>query len=392
MTSKKLPHLLVPYWRLSAFYFCFFGLLGALHPYWSLYLYSKGFTVSDIGILLAMPMATKMIAPNIWGWLSDYTGKRLLVIRIGALLSCLFFVGIFFDQKFWSIAFVMIGYSFFWNAILPQHEVITMGYLERTPETYGRIRLWGSIGFIVSVLVGGFWFDSHDIETLPIVGLLLLIGIFIASIFLPKSTTHAPDNRSSKKFISLATKPIVIIFLMVGLLMQLSHGVYYSFFSIYLESFGYSRGGIGVIWSVGVIAEVFIFLLMYKLLLNFGVRKIILLCLALATIRWLLIGYHAENLTLLIIAQIFHAFTFGAFHAACIECVRRLFDMNSQGKAQALYSSCCYGAGGAIGSYTGGLAWEATPIYAFNYAAISSFIAFILAFFWLRDKKLAISN
>jgi PPP family 3-phenylpropionic acid transporter len=131
---------------------------------------------------------------------------------------------------------------------------------------------------------------------------------------------------------------------------------------------------------------------MYRILIYFGVRKIILLCLILGVIRWLIIGYHIENLVLLVIAQIFHAFTFGAFHAACIECVRRLFDRNYQGKAQALYSSCCYGAGGAIGSYTGGFAWEVAPIFAFNYSAISSLAAFFLALFWLKDEKLSINN
>ena len=381
----------LPYWRLSAFYFCFFALLGALHPYWSLYLYSKGFTISDIGILLAMPMATKIIAPNIWGWLADFTGRRLAVIRIGAFLSCIFFLGIFFDQRFWSIALVMIGYSFFWNAILPQHEVITVSYLEKSPEAYGRIRLWGSIGFIISVLGGGLWFDTKDIETLPIVGLLLLICIFIASIFLPKPILYKSNDENFNGFILLATRRIVFIFLLVGLLVQLSHGVYYSFFSIFLESHGYSRAEIGVIWSIGVIAEILIFLLMYRFLMHFGVRKIILFCLVLGVVRWLIIGYQIENLIFLVIAQIFHAFTFAAFHAACIECVRRLFDSRSQGKAQALYSSCCYGAGGAIGSYTGGLAWGISPVFAFNYAAISTLIAFLLAIFWLKDKELAIS-
>jgi PPP family 3-phenylpropionic acid transporter len=386
-----MPQLLVPYWRLSAFYFCFFGLLGALHPYWSLFLYSKGFSVTDIGILLAIPMATKMIAPNIWGWLSDYTGRRSAVVRLGAFLSCLCFLGIFIDQKFWSIALVMIGYSFFWNAILPQHEVITMSYLEKAPETYSRIRLWGSVGFIASVLGGGFWFDSHDIDTLPIVGLMLLIGIFLSSIFVPNATLGS-NRKSSDRFISVATRTPVVVFLMVGLLMQLSHGVYYSFFSIYLESFGYSRAGIGAIWSIGVAAEVIVFLMMYRLLLHIGVRLIVLGCLFFATLRWLIIGYYADELWLLILAQVLHAFTFGAFHAACMECVRRFFDVSCQGKAQALYSSCCYGAGGAIGSYTGGLVWDVTPIYAFNYAALSSFIAFLVAWFWLRDAKLTLDK
>jgi MFS transporter, PPP family, 3-phenylpropionic acid transporter len=386
-----MPQLLVPYWRLSAFYFCFFGLLGALHPYWSLFLYSKGFSVTDIGILLAIPMATKMIAPNIWGWLSDYTGRRLVVIRLGAFFSCLCFLGIFIDQKFWSIALVMIGYSFFWNAILPQHEAITMSYLEKAPETYSRIRLWGSVGFIISVLGGGFWFDSHDINTLPVVGITLLIGIFLSSIFVPNAIPSC-NGKGSGRFISIATKAPVVVFFLVGLLMQLSHGVYYSFFSIYLESFGYSRVDIGAIWSIGVAAEVAVFLMMHRLLLHIGVRSIVLGCLFCATLRWLVIGHYADELWLLILAQFLHAFTFGAFHAACMECVRRFFDANCQGKAQALYSSCCYGAGGAIGSYTGGLAWDVTPIYAFNYAALSSFVAFLVAWLWLRDTRLTLDK
>ena len=381
----------VPYWRLSAFYFCFFGLLGALHPYWSLFLQSKGFSATDIGLLLAIPMATKIISPNLWGWLADHTGKRLLIIRVGAFLSCLCFLGIFVDQSFWTIVWVMVGYSFFWNAILPQHEVITISYLERRPETYSRIRLWGSVGFIIFVMGGGIWFDSHDLETLPIIGILLLIGIFLSSLFVP-NPTFKEHVKPANKFATAVKQPAVIAFLLAGLLMQVSHGVYYGFFSIYMESYGYSRTGIGAIWSVGVVAEVVLFILMHRLLLRFGVRTIMLSCLVLATVRWLLIGYYTDELMVLIIAQTFHAFTFGAFHAAAIECVRRLFEPGHQGKAQALYSASCFGAGGAIGSYTGGLIWDIAPIMAFNYASLSSFIALIVVWFWLKDKKLQLGQ
>lgn len=377
----------VPYWRLSAFYFCFFGLLGALHPYWSLFLQSKGFSAADIGLLLAIPMATKIISPNLWGWLADHTGKRLLIIRLGAFLSCLCFLGIFVDQSFSTIALVMVGYSFFWNAILPQHEVITISYLEKKPETYSRIRLWGSIGFILFVLSNGVWFDSGDIVTLPIVGFVILLGIFLSSLFVP-NPIFKQHQKPTEKFAFAVKQPAVIAFLLAGLLMQVSHGVYYGFFSIYMESFGYSRTGIGTIWSVGVVAEVVLFVLMHRLLLRFGVRFIMLGCLALATIRWLLIGYCTDHLIVLITAQTFHAFTFGAFHAAAIECVRRLFDPGHQGKAQALYSACCFGAGGAIGSYSGGLIWEVSPLMAFNYASLVSLVAFIVVWLWLKDKKL----
>ncbi|MFT7300033.1 MAG: PPP family 3-phenylpropionic acid transporter [Porticoccus sp.] len=381
----------VPYWRLSAFYFCFFGLLGALHPYWSLYLKSEGFSSADIGILLAIPMATKIVAPNLWGWLADYTGKRLLIIRMGALLSFLCFIGLFIDQKFWSIALVLAGYSFFWNAILPQHEVITISFLRQRPETYSRIRLWGSIGFIIFVLGSGFWFDNHDIQTLPVIGLILLAGIFLSSLFVP-NPHHQRHEKAAHKFRATIRQPAVLAFLLAGLLMQVSHGIYYSFFSLYMESVGYSRSGIGILWSVGVVAEVFLFILMHRLLLRFGVREIMLGCLFIATLRWLLIGYGTEQLLLLVLAQIFHAFTFGAFHAAAIDCIRRLFEPANQGKAHALYSAFCFGAGGALGSYLGGVTWDIQPLWAFNIGALASFIAMIIVWFWLRDKRLKLGE
>tara|TARA_B110000503_G_scaffold138844_1_gene225829 strand:+ start:443 stop:1615 length:1173 start_codon:yes stop_codon:yes gene_type:complete len=381
----------VPYWRLSAFYFCFFGLLGALYPYWSLYLKSQGFSSADIGLLLAIPMATKIVAPNLWGWLADYTGKRLLIIRLGALLSFLCFIGLFIDQKFWSIALVLAGYSFFWNAILPQHEVITISFLRQRPETYSRIRLWGSIGFIIFVLGSGFWFDTHDIQTLPIIGLILLAGIFLSSLFVP-NPHHQRHEKAAHKFRATLKQPAVLAFLLAGLLMQFSHGIYYSFFSLYMESFGYSRSGIGMLWSVGVVAEVFLFILMHRLLLRFGVREIMLGCLFIATLRWLLIGYGTEQLLLLVLAQIFHAFTFGAFHAAAIDCIRRLFEPANQGKAQAVYSAFCFGAGGALGSYLGGVTWDIQPLWAFNIGALASFIAMIIVWFWLRDKRLKLGE
>lgn len=380
----------IPYWRLSAFYFCFFGLLGALYPYWSLYLQAKGFSAADIGFLLAIPMATKVVAPNLWGWLADHTGKRIQIIRLGALLSCFCFVGIFIDQTFWIIAWVMIGYSFFWNAILPQYEVITLSYLESRPETYSRIRLWGSIGFIIFVLGGGVWFDIYNIDTLPVVCFVILLSILASSMLVPNPTIRI-HKKAPHRFSVVAKKPVVIAFLVVGLLMQVSHGVYYGFFSIYMESFNYSRAGIGVIWCVGVVAEVCLFMGMHRLLVRFNVRIIMLVCLALATIRWLLIGYYTEQLLVLILAQTFHAFTFGAFHAVAIECVRRLFEVEHQGKAQALYSACCFGLGGAIGSYTGGLIWEVSPLLAFQYASLASFIALIIAWLWLKDKKLQLA-
>jgi len=377
----------VPYWRLSAFYFSFFGLLGALFPYWSLYLKSLGFSAADIGLLLALPMVTKIVAPNLWGWLADHTGKRLMIIRLGALLSCVCFAGIFISQQFWVVAFVMVGYSFFWNAVLPQQEVVTTSFLRETPENYSRVRLWGSIGFIIFVLGSGAWFDQHSIDGLPIIGFLLLAAIFITSLVVP-SPRHQHHQLPSQRFLQVLTQPVVVAFFVAGMLMQLSHGIYYSFFSLYMESQHYSRGMIGVLWSVGVVAEVALFMVMHRLLPRFGVRGIMAACLLLATIRWLLIGYFPQYLLLLVIAQSFHAFTFGAYHAAGIDCIRRLFEPGNQGKAQALYSAFCLGLGGAIGSWLGGVVWDYRALLAFEVGALACFIAMFVIWFRLKDSRL----
>lgn len=377
----------VPYWRLSAFYFCFFGLLGAMFPYWSLYLKSLGFSAADIGLLLALPMATKIVAPNLWGWLADHTGQRLLIIRLGALLSCLCFAGIFFGQQFWLVALVMVGYSFFWNAVLPQQEVITTSFLRQKPENYSRVRLWGSIGFIIFVLGSGAWFDHHSITSLPVIGFLLLAGIFITSLAVPAPNQQL-HQRASQAFHLALFQPAVIAFFVAGMLMQLSHGIYYSFFSIYMEMQHYSRSMIGVLWSVGVVAEVVLFLVMHRLLPRFGVRNIMLGCLLFATLRWLLIGHGAQWVIVLVVAQCLHAFTFGAYHAAGIDCIRRLFESGNQGKAQALYSAFCLGLGGAVGSWLGGVVWDQRAVLAFEIGAMACFLAMFVIWFRLKDRRL----
>ncbi|MCB1668460.1 MAG: MFS transporter [Porticoccaceae bacterium] len=381
------PPAAVPYWRLSGFYFCFFALLGATFPYWSLYLKSLGYTSADIGVLLSIPMATKVFAPSIWGWLADHTGRHLTIIRLGCLLATVSFMGLFISQSFWPLLFVMTSYSFFWNAVLPQHETITVSYLSHRPETYSHIRLWGSVGFILAVLIAGWWFDEGRIGSLPVVGTLLLASIWLSSMIIP-APTHFEQQKPATHFLKACFHPALLAFLVSGFLLQLAHGIYYSFFSIHLEAEGYSRVSIGFLWAVGVAAEVLVFLAMHSLLPRIGVRQIMLFSLLMATVRWFLIGHFAEFLWLLLIAQLLHAFTFGTFHASAIECVRRLFEPAHQGKGQAIYSGVSFGAGGASGSLLGGIIWDIEPTWAYDLGSAVSLLALLVVGIWMRDQRL----
>lgn len=358
-----------------------------MYPYWPLYLQHLGFTPERIGLLLAVPMATKLIAPNLWAWLADATGRRLSILRLGSFLGLFCFLGIIVNQSFIWLAVVMCSYSFFWNAILPQHEVITLGFLKDKPERYSLLRVWGSVGFILAVLGGGYYFEHVDIALFPWVGIGLLSCIFISSLFIPRSkiAVHKDQRQSLWR---VACQPVVIAFLLAGILLQMAHGAYYSFFSIYMEEIGYSRTAIGFLWSIGVVAEVFIFMVMHNILLGVGVRRILIASLLLAALRWYLIGNGTGSLWLLIFAQCLHAFSFGTFHAASIEAIRRLFQSGTQAGGQALYGALSFGVGGAAGSYLAGHFWSFGATQIFNVAAVLCLLAALIAWYGFRDAHL----
>lgn len=377
----------LPYWRLSGFYFSYFALLGGLFPYWSLYLDARGLAPAQIGALLAVPLITKVFAPNLWSWLADVSGWRLGIIRLGVVLALLCFSGIFFTDSVAGLALVLVGYSFFWNAVLAQHEVITLGFLDTRPERYGAIRLWGSVGFIFAVAGAGYFFEVAGITWFPAVGMLLLVTILASSLLIPRPAT-VTTGRRREPMLAVVRQPVVLSFLGAGLLLQAAHGAYYSFFSLHLQDLGYGRAAIGLLWSVGVVAEVLIFAVMHRALVRFGVRVLLLVSLVLAALRWWLIGHFSEFGALLVIAQTLHAFTFGTYHAAGVETVRRLFANSGQAGGQALYGAVSFGLGGALGSWLAGQLWQSGATLVFDVAALLCLLALVLGWYGFRDPRL----
>jgi PPP family 3-phenylpropionic acid transporter len=273
----------------------------------------------------------------------------------------------------------MMLFSFFWNASLPQFEAVTMSHLKERIQHYSRIRLWGSIGFILSVSLLGFLLDHRGVELVPMMVLLLYIGIFLNSLVVPeKPAAHAEGEQGS--IMQVLRRPEVFALLLVTFLMQASHSAYYAFYSIYMEAIGYSSSAIGELWALGVIAEVVIFLFMHNLLEQWGARQVLIASLAIAVVRWILVGLAPESLPLVLLAQLMHAATFGTFHAAAIHLIHHYFIGRHQGRGQALYSSISFGAGGALGSLLSGYLWtgigpQATYLVAAGYALLAVIVA-----------------
>lgn len=377
---------LMPYWRLSGFYFFYFALLGALVPYWGLFLRERGFDAAAIGELMAILMATKVVAPNIWGWLGDHLGHRMQIVRLASLVSVIVFAGMFWSESFWAIALVMTLYSFFWNASLPQFEVVTFTYLKDRVARYAQIRVWGSIGFIVTVIVLGALVDWQGPEiVLPSV-LAIFVAIWLSTLVV-RDPDPEPHPHAQESLAAILKRPAIIGFFLAVFLMQASHGPYYAFYSIFMKDHGYSETLIGQLWALGVLAEVVLFVVMHRLLDRFGARRVVVASLLLAALRWVMIAMFAESLPLLLMAQLLHAATFGTFHAASIHLVYHYFRGRHKGRGQALYSSVSFGAGGAVGSLLSGYVWEGIgPEMTFAAAGIMALLGALVAWRWIDSR------
>jgi PPP family 3-phenylpropionic acid transporter len=356
-------------------------------PFWGLYLQGRDFTPVDIGELMAVLMVTKLIAPNIWGWIGDHTGHRMPIVRVASVISLCCFTGVFFADGFWPFALVMMLFSFFWNASLPQFEAVTMSYLREHIQRYSLIRLWGSIGFILTVVALGVMLDQWGVAVIPFFVLFLFFGIFLNSLLVPEKEAVIPGHDQGS-ILQVLKRSDVIAFLVVCFLMQASHSAYYAFYSIFMEEVGYSSSVIGQLWAIGVIAEVGLFLVMHRLLHRWGARKVLIISLAIAVVRWILVGSAPENLFLVLLAQMMHAATFGTFHAAAIHLVHHYFIGRHQGRGQALYSSISFGAGGAFGSLLSGYLWSGIGAAAtYLIAAAYALVAVVIAWRWVdRDE------
>lgn len=380
MTTTKNYH-----WRLAGFYFFYYAFVGMFAPYWSLYLQSIHFDAIEIAILMSVQPVMRMIAPNLWGWLADHTGKRREVVVAAASLSALFYLGVFFTTSFWGLFLVLALMSFFWSASIPLVEATTFSWLGKNTAHYGRIRSWGSIGFIVSVVGLGYAFDYIAIAWLLWAGVVCELGILLFARQIPPTEVlaHHTDSQSIR---NIVLQPRVLALFGACFLMSAAHGPYYTFFSIYLVEHGYAKSAVGGLWALGVICEIGVFFLMPWLARRYGFTRILLASLGLAVLRFLLIGWAVDFLLLILIAQVLHAATFGAYHAASVGLVHEFFRGRHQSKGQALFGSVTYGAGGMLGGLASGPIWQHYgPTVLYSFSAVLALAGMLLMWWKLRN-------
>ncbi len=380
MTPNKNYH-----WRIAGFYFFYFAFVGMFAPYWSLYLQSIHFDAIQIAILMSVQPVMRMIAPNLWGWLADRTGQRLLVVQLAALGAALSYLGVFFTTQFYGLLLVMALLSFFWSASMPLVEATTLTYLGKHSARYGRIRSWGSLGFIVAVLGLGYAFDFIAIAWILWVGVAINLGILFFARQLPPTEILA-HHTDSQPIMRIVLQPQVLALFGACFLMAVAHGAYYTFYSIYLVEHGYAKSAVGWLWALGVLCEIVVFFAMPWLMRHISLTQILMVSFACVVLRFLLIGWYVDTLPLLLLAQVLHAMTFGAFHAAAVALVHQFFQGRHQSKGQALFGSITYGAGGMVGGLLSGplwLHWGASVMFTFS--AVAGLLGLLLMLWKLRE-------
>lgn len=347
----------VPYWRLSAYYFSYFAFVGAFSPYFTLYLQSIALTATDIALLMSLMQVMRVLAPGMWGWLAEHLGRRLTIIRLSAWASLVGFSVFFFTTRFEGLFLAMALMAFFWSAALPLVESLTFAHLGAQAGRYGSIRVWGSVGFIAAVLGLGYLLDFLPLDSVLWITAAILAAIALSAAALPEAARPLA-HRESASLRETLRRPEVRALLVACFLMSAAHGALYVFYSIFLVDHGYDKSVVGWMWSIGVIAEILVFMFMPRLVRRHSMRAILIFAFACAVVRFLAIGWGVGSFAVLVFAQLLHGATFGAYHSAAIAAVNQWFRGRLQSRGQALYGSISFGAGGMLGGLVSGFTWE----------------------------------
>lgn len=349
---RRLPH-----WRLSGYYFFYFAFIGAFSPYFGLYLQSLSFSAWDIGLLMSQMQLMRLFGPNLWGWLVDHFGYRVAVIRLAGAIGLAGFLAFFWLDRLPGMLVAMAVLALFWSAALPLVETLTFDHLREERGRYGNIRLWGSVGFIVAVMGTGALLDWVEPVGVLWVCTFILAGILGFAMVLPEAPLHIP-TADETPIGRILRQPRVLALMAACFAMSAAHGGFYVFYSIHLSGNGYAKTAVGLLWSLGVLAEIGVFLLMARIARRYSLRDILLVSFAAAVLRFLLMGWAVDSVAAMVFVQLLHGLTFGAYHASAIAAVNQWFPGKSQGRGQALYSSLSFGAGGLVGALLSGWTWD----------------------------------
>ena len=341
---------------LGAGYFWYFAATGVFLPYWPVYLRAEGFSASGIGLMMAVFYACRTVGAPAYAAVADATGSRIVLLRFAPLGAALCAAVFHFSANPWVTGIALGFYATLFTAIVALYDAQVLDELGSASASYGRLRLWGSLGFAASALAGAPLFDRIGVGAVPATLVVLLALTFI--VYLRIDAVGRGGRPAAVALWPWLRDRRVRAFLLICLLMLMSHGPFYSFLSLYLLQHGHTPQFVGVMWAWGVVCEVLVFLAAPWILARFRPRTIVLTALAATALRWFALAAWPGLAVVVVLTQTLHLASFGLFHLWSVSTARRLFPAAAAVRAQALHSAVGYGLGGAIGAYGSGLLWD----------------------------------
>ena len=336
-------------------YFIYFGILGLYLPYFNLYCYHLGFNGSQIGMLAGLRSATLVLFPFVWGALADRFRRRKSIYLLCNALACVAWAGYLTTTDFRPMLVLAVVHGMFYAPLISFLEAYAMDLLGEDKNTYGRVRVWGSVSFILIVTVIGHVSERYGIA---LIVPLILAGALLqttAAVALPAAPVVRPlVTKSAPLRISW---PRTLVFLCCGFLMLVSHGTYYGFFSIHLENLGLPPTYIGIAWAIAVLAEIVVMINSRRLFSWASFESVLLASFFIAALRWLLIAAFTSP-AIILGSQILHAFSYGTFHMASILYMDRLTPGPAKTLGQAANNAITYGLGLMIGFLVNGALFD----------------------------------
>jgi PPP family 3-phenylpropionic acid transporter len=332
-------------------YFLYFAVMGIYLPYFNLYCYHLGFTGFHIGVLSALRAFTMVAFPMLWGALADRLNGQRPIYIVCTTASAAIWAVFLLTEDFASMAALTLFYGAFYAPIIAFLEAFTMENLGGEKRRYGSIRVWGSISFIAVVLAFGPLIELFSVRLVVPAILFGLLALAAAAWTVPAAT--AGPKRPTRGQLRAWRKPQAVFFLACGFLMLVSHGAYYGFLSIHLETLGFSGTFIGANWALASAAEIVVMVFSGAIFGRFALERVIGVSFAAAVLRWAVLGT-ATSPAAILLAQVLHAFTYGTFHMASVLYIDRLAPPESKTLAQALNNALTYGLGLMVGFFLNG--------------------------------------
>jgi MFS transporter, PPP family, 3-phenylpropionic acid transporter len=328
--------------RLAAFYGAVFAVVGVQLPFWPVWLAAQGLSAGEIGLVLAASLWPRVITSLMIPHHADRLGERRRPMAALAVITLIGVALFALADRFWMFLGLSLVTGAAFAAILPLGEALALQATHEQRLSYGRVRLWGSITFIVAAIGAGRALQAAGPEiVLPL--LLLALGLTVAACLALPERPRPPRAGLPLGLVRLLRQPGLVAFVLAAGLIQASHVVYYGFATLHWRAAGHGEAAIGWLWAEGVLAEVVLFACAGAVLRRLPPLPLLALAGGLSVLRWAATAL-SSDLAVLIPAQALHAASFGAAHLATVHHLHDRTPPELHASAQGFYAAI----GGAL--------------------------------------------